>query len=247
MTKIIEVDAMETAAVDKVHRADSALDKLREEVEYLVVKDQPTVDRATQIVRGVKGILKDAEADRKFLVDPLNNHVKAINARFKPLTTAATDIERLGKNKIISYQSEVEKKRREEERIEREKEEKERRRKEELARKAQERGDHEKAEEHRRKADEVPVAVVEAEATVAEGSHTVTTWNADVTSLEDLILAVAATISAKRIGEDLPVMIPTEAIHADEKYLRGVAKGVKDTVRWPGVRFYPTTDLAVRG
>ena len=114
MTKIIEVDAMETAAVDKVHRADSALDKLREEVEYLVVKDQVTVDRATQIVRGVKGILKDAEADRKFLVDPLNNHVKAINARFKPLTTAATDIERLGKNKIISYQSEVEKKRREE-------------------------------------------------------------------------------------------------------------------------------------
>lgn len=246
MSQIIEVEKSEATAVATVAVADSGLATLKEQMEALVIEDQDGVDNMTAMVREVKGIFKDSETDRKGIVDPINASLKKINDKYRPLKAASEMIERLGKGKIMTYHQKVEAERREEERKIREKEDKERRRKEELARKAQERGDFEKAQEHAQKAAEVPVAVIEPEATVSTGSHTVTTWHAEVTSFEDLILAVADTIVAKRSGETLSVMLPVEALEANQKYLNGVAKGVKDTVKWPGVRFFSKTDLTVR-
>lgn len=243
----IELLNEETRAVDNVAGHDKQMIAIDEEIGFLVVNDQDSVDLATKLIREAKGYFKEAETDRREIVDPINESVKKINAKYKPIKDFVEKIERIGKAKIREYLQRVAKEKADREAEERRIAEKERLRKEKLAEKAVERGDFEKAEEHRQKADEVPVPVVEVEAETSAGSHEVTTWHHDVTSKEELILAVADTIRAKRTGEVLPVMIPTEAIQADEKYLRGVAKGVKDTVRWPGVRFYSKTDITVRG
>ena len=197
------------------------------------------------MIADAKTVFKLAEKDRREITDPINESVKKINDKYRPVKDLAKEIEAVGKDKVHTYLQRVRKEQAEAERKARERAEKERLRKEELARKAMDRGDHKKAQEHLRKADEVQAEKVETEATTATGSHTVTTWKAEVTDFESLVLAVADTIVAKRRGDD-HLGIPTEALLPNETYLRKTASAVKNLVKWPGVRFYSEESLSVR-
>jgi hypothetical protein len=75
-----------------------------EKIDATALQEQPQIDRIlTQYeaykistaeeyaasageLQTVKGIINKREADRRFIVDPLNKHVKDINARFNPIT-----------------------------------------------------------------------------------------------------------------------------------------------------------------
>jgi hypothetical protein len=54
----------------------------------LVVSNQVEYDGAGSYIAQLKNYKKDLESERKELVDPLNAHVKKINAKFKPHATA---------------------------------------------------------------------------------------------------------------------------------------------------------------
>ena len=52
----------------------------------------------------LKGAQKELEKERKFLVDPLNKHIKDINAKYKPLTEKLTTLhEVIGSKMLVWY------------------------------------------------------------------------------------------------------------------------------------------------
>lgn len=65
--------------------------ELIELVTKLEVKDQASLEVATDTVKLIQGVLKGLEAERDAQVRPLNTQVDGINARFKPHTTKLKD------------------------------------------------------------------------------------------------------------------------------------------------------------
>lgn len=88
--------------------------KVLEFARSVVVQDQGGYELASMELRSIKSTLEEAEADRTFIVKPLNDHVKAINARFKEaLTGPLSEAERIIKLTMTTYADEQERIRRE--------------------------------------------------------------------------------------------------------------------------------------
>lgn len=82
---------------------------------------------ATEFLAQVKGALKRAEEARVFLVKPLNDHVKAINARVKAEVAPLEEADAIVREKVLAHRREVERQRAEEQaRLDREAAERER-------------------------------------------------------------------------------------------------------------------------
>ena len=202
----------------------------------LAVKSQADVDSATVVLRGIKEEAKGLDKARRFLVDPLNAHVKRINEIFNKPKALYSQAESMGKEKVGAYL-------REQERIRIQKQQEEQRKAEALkkrrmtqAAKAMANGDQAKAQELVEKAHAQDVAVVAPEAEAAEGSHTTTTWKAEVTDPLALIKGIAAGT----------VPWDPEMVSFKQSVLDSKARSLKDKVKWPGVRFYPDTKVSIR-
>lgn len=94
---------------------------------------------ATEFLAQIAKAKKDSDRARTFLVKPLNDHVKAINAEFKEKTEPLAEADKIVRQKVLAYNAEQahiraeEQRRLDEEAAARRREEEERRRVEEAA------------------------------------------------------------------------------------------------------------------
>lgn len=87
---------------------------LCEAAEEVMIMTRHDLSQATDLVKIIKTRSKEIEDERKRLVDPFNQGVKAINARFKAMTGPLEEAESSVKTKMLSFQKEEEKRAREE-------------------------------------------------------------------------------------------------------------------------------------
>lgn len=81
----------------------------------LVVDAQDKLTLAADIIKFIKDKYKQAENERFAIVKPFNDGVKAINARFKTITDPLLKAESDLKQKMLTYQRQLERELREEE------------------------------------------------------------------------------------------------------------------------------------
>lgn len=71
--------------------------------QQLKVTDEHSFETATNALMAIKAAANRAETVRRFFVDPLNEHVKRINALFKPKVDMLLEAERLIKTEQLAY------------------------------------------------------------------------------------------------------------------------------------------------
>ena len=97
----IETTAIETRAVAKIRREVGGLgDTARE----LVVDNEDTARNATGLLVFVANAKRKLEEQRVFLVKPLNDHVKNINAKFKEWVQPLDVADRVVRGKMLDFQ-----------------------------------------------------------------------------------------------------------------------------------------------
>jgi len=89
--------------------------KLNKTAQALLVQSDEDVIKATELLSKVKDRANRLEKARTFLVKPLNDHIKTINASFKALSEPLAKIEAYVKQQVVKYRQVVEAKRVEEE------------------------------------------------------------------------------------------------------------------------------------
>ena len=108
-----------------VKTTEQAIGEIMAVVSGLEIVNDECRDTATVLLGRVKDVAKNAEAERKKIVDPMNKAVKAVNNLFKPGIDRLEELEKIIKGKIAEYiRKQQEAARREQERIERENEKK---------------------------------------------------------------------------------------------------------------------------
>lgn len=215
----------------------------------LEVDSYDMAEIAANQLKEVKAQFNTIEAERKAIVGPINDSVKRINTLFKLATGPCQEAEKIIKGKILTFNQE-------QDRIRREQEEKQRRLQEEARRKAEEErqaaaakaaeaakaGDEKAAAEAQEQAEEAeaktealqhaaPVAVAEKKVT---GVSTRKNWKAEVTDLMELVKAVAD-------GK-----VPLNCIQANQTQLNKMAKAMESEMNYPGVRAYNDEVIASR-
>jgi hypothetical protein len=79
----------------------------------LSIVDQPTLAQASEYLSQANKMLDTLEADRLSLTKPINDSLKAIRAKYRPLEDALNAIVEVIKTKMIDYQSSLVKAQRE--------------------------------------------------------------------------------------------------------------------------------------
>ena len=214
----------------------------------------PTVETATALIvrtsddsLAAQEVLRQIKTTAKRVYEKFHAPVEAAHVAWK----AAKDLENffmkpfeeaeaIIKRKVVTFQQEIEQKRREEAaRLEAKRQEEERKRREELQRQADAaaaKGKAEKAEALRSAAEEyvAPPVFQAPEPVQATGTAFKKTWKASVTDLPLFLKAVAEGRA------------PLGVISINEASLNSYAKGVKGSMAVPGLRFYEETSMAVR-
>ena len=96
---------IETKAIVAINQKAS---DMVETARSLSVVDETSMEGATALLVFVAGAKKSLEEQRVFLVKPLNDHVKAINAKFKEWIFPLDEADRLVRRKALGYQQEQE-------------------------------------------------------------------------------------------------------------------------------------------
>ncbi|OGS35277.1 MAG: hypothetical protein A2293_08020 [Elusimicrobia bacterium RIFOXYB2_FULL_49_7] len=228
---------METTLIEKVEKP---VNDTVAQANAIVVVDTETRLAAAEFLKVIKGMQKQVSDTFDPIVAKANAAWKeACNQRSKyldPLKTAETAL----KNKAIAYDTEIERKAREEQaRLEakaRTEEERKRKELEERARKAEAAGKAAKAEELRQKAEEVHVEAptVQAPSVNVAGQSTREDWYAEVTDMMALVKAIADGKA------------PLTFIAPDMTVLNKQAKSMKNTWSYPGVAFKSRKVLSAR-
>lgn len=195
-----------------------------EAANQIVISDQPTFEAAAKYLSENKSEQKRLDAERREIVDPLNDVVKKVNAKFKPATEALVTAEGIVKRKIGAYQMEQERIRREEQARAEERARKERERLEARAEKAAESGSIEKAAELQDRASTTVAVAPVAETGKVSGISTRMAWVGEVTNIVELCKAIG--------NGDLP---PT-LIDVKRSELNRVAATWQNTREFPGLR-----------
>lgn len=191
----------------------------------LIVTNQEQYDYAGEYIASLKKYKNDLEKDRKELVDPLNAHVKKINAKFKPHATNIDNAIATANQKMTTYFREEERKRLKLEADAAEKSRKEQERLQKRADAAREKGQEEKAEALEQSADLVVPAPVAETATRQTASTTIAkTWSAQIYDKLSLIKAIASGKASM------------EYVEANMTALNQAARSQKETMNVPGVR-----------
>lgn len=88
--------------------------ELCEAASDIMIFSRPDLSHATDIVKTIKTRIKEIEDERTKIVKPFNDGVKAINARFKGMTSPLEDAEASVKAKMLTFQKAEEKRANEE-------------------------------------------------------------------------------------------------------------------------------------
>jgi hypothetical protein len=119
-----------TALINIEPRLDTALivllaeiAKLKSWANSLVIVDETSLMSATEDIASVRKLAKSIEEKRREFTDPLNAHLKDINAYFKLVTIPLAETDQVISRKILSYRAELDRQRKEAEEINRLREE----------------------------------------------------------------------------------------------------------------------------
>ncbi|MCL6611204.1 MAG: siphovirus Gp157 family protein [Peptococcaceae bacterium] len=100
---------------ETVREITTQAEQMEQIAQAVVITDEASLKKATDIVSWVAKAKKAFEEKRKFFVQPLNDQVKRINEMFKEYTQPLERADTLLRGKILAYRQEQERKRREEE------------------------------------------------------------------------------------------------------------------------------------
>lgn len=269
MTTLELVTTKSDEAVDVVTRQ---VAEAEAQAKALQVTSEAEATVAGEILREIARRRKDAEAERKELVGPLNATVKKINQRFKGSLAPLDAADKIVRDKLGTYTAEQDRIRQEEEaRLEAERQERERKARDERERQeAAERAKREQAErEAREAAEEARKAKDEADREAAENlaeearqvAEEAKTAEAAIASLPEPTLPRAMVqaapkpegVSTRKRWKVKTIdvhCLPSDLILPDEK---GINELMRDGVRKcghppeiPGVVFDQVDELAVR-
>lgn len=200
----------------------------------LVIKTEEEAIIAADYLKDVKDEYKRIEDERKEITGPLNETVKKINAKAKPLTTALLNAEKIIKDKLAKYHDEQEAKRLKAEAEAEEKARKARERLEARAEAARESGNDEKAEALDYEASTKVAVTPSLSASTPKGVTIKKVWVADVTSIVDLCRAIADGV------------IMPSCIDVKQAEINKIASMFQDQKDIPGLKIYQKSSVASR-
>lgn len=197
----------------------------------LTITTHEDYDRGTTILKDIKTRVKAVKEYWKGPKEAANAAHKELVAKEAQMLKPLTEAESIIKKAMLSYTTEVERKRREAEEAARKAREAEVRRLEAIAAKAEEQGDTDTAEVMRDMAEEVPMGEIAANvAPTAKGVSVRTTWKARVTDPK----AVPAYFDGYELRE------------INMTALNNIAKWRNGEAQIPGVEFYRESNMSVR-
>lgn len=227
MTVTIEApDALAASAA----RGSSLVLKVAERMEIASPADYRW---AADELRQVKTKMKELDSDRRKITSKLDAAKKSIMDLFREPLQFLADAETVIKRKMLAWQQEEERKRREAEALARENQRKEQERLQAQAKKAEQRGKVEQAEALRQQADATPAIAPPAPQKVA-GLSAREDWEAEVVDKMALVKAVAA-------GK-----VPIEALDVNMPLLNKMARALKQSLAWDGVKARAVQRIASR-
>ena len=215
--------------------------------------------QAGEMLKAVKGALKQIETQRVEITGPINESLRKINAQAKAAAEPFVKAENAIKGAMVAYQDEQERLRREEQRRVEEAARKERERLAALQRE-EERTAREKAVALRREAEAAAAAGRAAEAAKL-AARAVSTEERSAAKVEDLHLREAmvvapvidreppkvagvATREVWKFEITDPARVPDQYKVVDEARVRKVVQALKADANIPGVRVYSERQLA---
>lgn len=233
--------------VAEVNLPDTARDQMRDVQGMVVmargftVESQEDYNEAADLRKQLKSRRKVLDDERKKVVQPLDKIRQTVQGWFKPALDAIdSGVAVLDRNMGTWYQ-EQERKRREAERRIREQQEREaeqaRKNAEKKAERLRAKGDEDRAQEVIDQVEQAPPppAPVLSGPNQPEGTHARKYYKAEVVDKRKLIAAVAA-------GE-----VPDDVLVPDMKVLNGLARSLKQSLKYPGVRVVEDTKPVTRG
>lgn len=102
----MEIVTVQTKALAPIK---ARVTKMQTVVDALVIVDEPTKEKATNILHGIKSIAKDIDTKKKEITQPMLKALSATRALFAPLVQQYEEAERIVKGKMIDYYQEQEK------------------------------------------------------------------------------------------------------------------------------------------
>lgn len=200
----------------------------------LIVQSQPSFELAAADLIAIKAKSKELDALRRSMTKPIDEAKEAVMTFFRAPTAFLADAEAKIKRAMLGYQAALERERQLEERRLRAITDKEAERLRRMAEKADAKGHEGKAELLREQADTLPVPIVAMPRPEAQGISTREIWSGEVTDKLELIRAVAAGVA------------PEGLVMVDMKVLGQMARSLRSTMRYPGVRAVVSSSLAAR-
>lgn len=190
------------------------------------VSNDDQMETVSDILKNVKALQKQADAERKAITGPLDEQKSEVMRWVRDnIESRLASLEKGAKAAINAYLQELERRRAEKEREAREAARKEQERLAKLAAKAEARGDEKKAEQFQDRASGVVPEYVPEVATSAQGISSRGVWKYEVTD---------------------PALVPREYLIVDTVKLGDVARAMKETANIPGVRVYKESIVAAR-
>jgi hypothetical protein len=206
--------------------------KLREAENYSITTPV-MAEAAAEDLRKIKALSKELEENRKAITKPLDDEKAGIMDFYRPAQTFLGDAEVLLKRKLMNYQADQERIRREAQAKAEAEARKERERLEKQAQKAEASGKAEQAEALRENATLVSTNVVQ-EAPKLTGIATRTIWRGRVIDKH-------ALVSAALSRPDIMALIVI-----DESALNKLATALKDNLNIPGAEAYSDTQMSAK-
>jgi len=217
---MIDVKPISTKSVDELSKEVSTLTE-----KTVTIKNQSDYTLAGEVLKGIKGLAKRLEGERKKITSPLDAAKKAVQALFVPQQDKLDAAERAIKNAMITFADEQERIRRAEEAKLQEKAEKERQAALKKAEEARAKGNDAKAATLEEKAASVVAPVLAPRTETPAGASFVTRWSAEVLDF---------------------ALLPDEYKIVDQEKLDAVARALKDGFNVPGAVAKATKDISQR-
>jgi hypothetical protein len=190
------------------------------------VQDDHAMDQLSDLLKNVKALQKQADAERKAITAPLDERKSEVMRWVQDnIEGRLAGLEKGAKSAIGAYLQKLERERQEKAREAAEAARKEQARLAKLAAKAEARGDERKAEQFQDRAAGVVPEYVPQVAPAAEGVSSRGVWKYEITDLQQ---------------------IPREFLVVDTAKLGAVVRAMKDSTNIPGVRAYKESVVAVR-
>lgn len=227
--------------------------------EIATIKSPEQFSRAGDLLKAVKGALRQIEDQRVAITKPMNDALRATNAQAKTASAPFETAEREIKARMVEYTNEQERVRREEQRKAEEAARAERERLAKLAREAEEKA---RAEQERlRKEAEAAAAAGRAAEAAKLNARADRVEEKTAAKVEELQVREASVVAPviqreppKVAGVSTrevwlfevndPTQVPRQYLIVDESKIRKVVQALKGDAQIPGVRVYSERQIA---